>query len=447
MKDSSAPRHPAGYLCPVANKALDHTLSLPGSKSLTNRELVLAALSDGPTTLHAPLHARDTALMVSALQRLGATIEPVSGLGAFGPDLSVTPLGVSDETPSPAPIEVDCGLAGTVMRFVPPLALLQSRPVRFLGDKQAESRPMGPIIDALRQLGHEVEDEGRGSLPFTLTPRAGIPDHRPRVAIDASGSSQFVSGLLLAAPRLPSGLTIEHTGDTLPSIPHIDMTVSVLAERGVVVGRPQPHIFDVAPQTIRARSVTIEPDLSNAAPFLAAAVVAGGAVTVDHWPDHTTQVGALVPRLLEHFGASVAHRGNRVTVSAQGIASGPLPAVTLDLHDAGELAPTFIALSVFCDGPSTFSGIAHLRGHETDRITALVANIRALGGVAEETSDGIRVTPTALSGGVWRAWGDHRMATSGALIGLAVPSVIVDDIGQTHKTLPEFTELWQTMVG
>jgi len=447
MTDSLSPTTPQGYLCPVAHRALDHTLSLPGSKSLTNRELVLAAISDGPATIHAPLHARDTDLMVSAVKRLGAGIEPIAGQGAFGPDLAITPLTATAEGSSPTPLEVDCGLAGTVMRFVPPLALLQQRQVRFVGDKQAEARPMGPIIDALRQLGHDVSDEGRGTLPFTLTPRADQPLERPRVAIDASASSQFVSGLLLVAPRLPRGLTIEHTGTTLPSLPHIEMTLSVLAERGVVVSRPEPHIFDVAPQPIQARAVTIEPDLSNAAPFLAAAVVAGGTVTIDHWSHTTTQVGNLVPGLLEHFGASVSRRENQVSVSGQGVEHGPLPAVSLDLRDAGELAPTFVALSVFCDGPSVFSGIAHLRGHETDRIAALVANIRSLGGQAEETPDGILVTPAPLTGGVWQAWGDHRMATSGALIGLAVPGVTVDDIGQTHKTLPEFTELWQTMVG
>jgi len=267
------------------------------------------------------------------------------------------------------------------------------------------------------------------------------------VRIDASASSQFVSGLLLAAPRFSAGLTIEHTGKSLPSLPHIDMTIAVLANRGVVVDRPEPHVFDVAPQEISDIPVVIEPDLSNAAPFMAAALVAGGSVTVLGWPDETTQVGRLVPELLEHFGAQISRTATTVTVTAPGIAAGPLPGVTLDLHEAGELAPTLISLSVFSESPSTFSGIAHLRGHETDRIAALVANIREIGGVAEETPDGIIVSPAPLRGGVWKAWNDHRMATSGALIGLGVDGISVDDIDQTSKTLPEFVSLWQAMLG
>jgi len=435
------------FSCPVASHPLDHSLSLPGSKSLTNRELVLASIADSASTIHAPLHARDTTLMVSALRALGATIDQVEGSGEFGPDLAVTPLPATPAVGESSEIVVDCGLAGTVMRFVPPVALLQHRPVRFVGDPQAEARPMGPIIDALRQLGHDVDDNGRGTLPFTLTPTPSSWTTRPRVRIDASASSQFVSGLLLAAPRFPTGLTIEHTGRALPSTPHIDMTIDTLANRGVTVDRVEHHVFDIAPQDIHATPVVIEPDLSNAAPFMAAAVVAGGSVTVLGWPDETTQVGRLVPELLEHFGATITRTATTVTVTAEGIAAGPLPAVTLNLHEAGELAPTFIALSVFSASPSTFSGISHLRGHETDRIAALVANIRDIGGVAEETPDGIIVTPAPLRGGVWRAWGDHRMATSGALIGLGQEGITVDDIGQTAKTLPEFVPLWRAMLG
>jgi len=447
MTDSFHSPTTGAFSCPVADAPLNHSLSLPGSKSLTNRELVLASLATGPSTLHAPLHARDTALMVDALAALGATIDPVDGSGEFGPDLAISPLPADPPAVQSSEILVECGLAGTVMRFVPPVALLQHQPVRFVGDAQAEARPMAPIIDALRQLGHSVDDDGRGTLPFTVTPTHSPMTTRPRVRIDASASSQFVSGLLLAAPRFPTGLTIEHTGKALPSTPHIDMTIDVLANRGVVVDRPEHHVFDVAPQDIHATPVIIEPDLSNAAPFMAAAVVAGGSVTVLGWPYETTQVGRLVPELLEHFGATVSRTATTVTVSAAGVSAGALPGVTLNLHDAGELAPTFIALSVFSSSPSTFSGISHLRGHETDRIAALVANIRDIGGVAAETPDGIIVTPAPLRGGVWKAWGDHRMATSGALIGLGCEGITVDDIGHTSKTLPEFVELWQEMLG
>lgn len=447
MTDSFHSPATGTFLCPVATGPLNHSLSLPGSKSLTNRELVVASVAEAPSTVHAPLHARDTSLMVSALRSLGARIDEIPGSGEFGPDLSITPLTSGPSPTDSSEIVVDCGLAGTVMRFVPPIALLQKRPVRFIGDPQAEARPMGPIIDALRQLGHTVIDDGRETLPFTVIPQQDDQQSRPRVVIDASGSSQFVSGLLLAAPRFPAGLTIEHTGKTLPSLPHIEMTIGVLSDHGVEVERPEPNVFDVAPQSIGARSVVIEPDLSNAAPFMAAPLIAGGTVTVMGWPDDTTQVGRLVPELLEYFGATITRTATTVTVSAPGIESGPLPGVSLNLHEAGELAPTFIALSVFSGSPSTFSGIAHLRGHETNRLAALVTNISEVGGVAEETTDGIAVTPSALRAGMWRAWGDHRMATSGALVGLGQEGVVVDDIGQTAKTLPEFVSLWQAMLG
>lgn len=445
MTDSFHSRHTTDYPCPVARGPLHHTLTIPGSKSLTNRELVLSALASGPSTLHAPLHARDTALMRHALETLGATITETPGQSDFGPDLHITPI-TRISAHATGVQTIDCGLAGTVMRFIPPVAASGSHQVRFVGDEQAGSRPMGAIIDALRSLGHDVDDGGTGTLPFTLTPHPSDASTRPIVRIDASSSSQFVSGLLLVAPTLPRGLTIEHTGKTLPSLPHIDMTIDTLRRRGVEVSRPQPHVFDVAPQPIAPAAVAIEPDLSNAAPFLAAAVVAGGQVSVTGWPDQTTQVGRLVPELLEKFGATTRLDGTTLTVTGSGVSAGPLPALTLDLHDAGELAPTFIALSVLSEGPSRFSGIAHLRGHETDRLRALASNIEAIGGRAEETDDGIIVTPKPLTGGMWRAFGDHRMATSGALIGLAIPGVVVDDMGQTAKTLPEFVDLWGAMV-
>lgn len=440
---------PTGELaCPVAPGPLHHRLALPGSKSLTNRELVLAALAEHPSTLHAPLHARDTELMVNALRALGATIRESNHAGAFGPDLIVNPVPPVSIDPGTGggPITIDCGLAGTVMRFVPPVALTQARPVTFVGDPEASARPMGPIIDALRQLGHRVDDDGRRTLPFTLTPQPWSTEATPIVRIDASGSSQFVSGLLLAAARFPAGIIVEHTGPHLPSLPHIEMTIEVLRQHGVEVIRDGPTRFSVSPGSIRALDITIEPDLSNALPFLAAAVVAGGEVTVEGWPSSTTQVGRLSAELLNAFGADTSHHPAEMTVRASGVRRGPLPAVSMDLREAGELAPTLVALSVFAGGRSEFSGIAHLRGHETNRLAALVANIRALGGMAEETEEGIIVTPRPLHGGVWKAWGDHRMATSGALIGLAVEGVVVDDIGQTAKTLPEFLELWRAML-
>ena len=438
----STPENSPHWSAPERAQPLRHSLSLPGSKSLTNRELVLAALAEGPSTLRRPLHSRDTALMVEALRSLGATITEVPGDGAFGPDLDVTPIPQGLEVSA----SVDCGLAGTVMRFVPPLTALIRGSIRFDGDIGARRRPMATTLHALTQLGLEVDDEGRDTLPFTIT--SSGPSTNSAVSIDASGSSQFVSGLLLMGAKLPQGLTVTHTGSHLPSLPHIEMTLSCLRARGVEVDSSTPGVWRVAAGPIGAVDVEIEPDLSNAAPFLAAPLITGGKVSIEGWPSQTTQVGADVPRILEHFGATFTVSGSTLTVEG-GMGwrhGGDIPGVDLDLSHAGELAPTVISLAALASGPSVFRGIGHLRGHETDRLAALVENIRSLGGLAEETPDGIAVTPAPLDGGLWKAFADHRMATSGALLGLGVRGVVVDDISSTGKTLPEFPELWAALV-
>jgi 3-phosphoshikimate 1-carboxyvinyltransferase len=299
---------------------------------------------------------------------------------------------------------------------------------------------MGTMIKALREIGVDIDDGGRWALPFTVKGRGHI--RGGEVTIDASASSQFVSGLLLAAPRYDVGLHLLHSGERLPSVPHIDMTVEALARRGVHVEHAQPHEWLVPAGAPRGRDATVEPDLSNAAPFLAAAVVTGGAVTIPGWPATSTQPGALLTDILALMGARVSRRGGALTVAAGDRIAG----VDLDLTAASELTPTLFALAAFADSPSTLHGIGHIRGHETDRIAALVSNLRALGGDAEELPDGIRITPGDLHGGVWQAHHDHRIATAGAIIGLRVPGVEIDDIGTTAKTLPEFPQLWQHML-
>lgn len=430
------------WVAPAATRPLNARVMLPGSKSLTNRELVLSALADAPSLLRRPLHSRDSRLMVEALRSLGVNIEEVDGDGVFGPDLLITP---PDELTGS--VSVDCGLAGTVMRFVPPLAALALGPVAFDGDESARRRPMRTTIEALRALGVDVNDDGRGTLPFSLWGRGTI--RGGEIAIDASASSQFVSGLLLAAPRFDEGLVLRHTGEHVPSMPHIEMTVQCLADRGVRVDSPEPGVWVVEPAPIAGLDVTIEPDLSNAAPFLGAALIAGGTVTVDGWPARTTQVGADLTHLLPHFGATVRHEADgAVTVDGgEGLRGGrAISGVTLDLSTGGELAPALVALAALADGPSTITGIGHLRGHETDRLAALTAEITALGGSIRELNDGLALEPATLTGGPWRAYEDHRMATAGAMIGLVVDGVEVDDITTTAKTLPEFAELWQGML-
>jgi 3-phosphoshikimate 1-carboxyvinyltransferase len=430
MADST---YSAGWAAPVASAPLAARLVIPGSKSLTNRELVLSALASGPSALHAPLVARDTELMADALRTLGATIDTAPGVW------HITPGALRGGA------EIHAGLAGTVMRFIPPVAALADGPVTIDGDAHARKRPMRTTIDALRTLGVTVDDDDRGSLPFTIHGTGGVDGGE--VTIDASASSQFVSGLLLAAPRFRDGLVLRHAGERLPSLPHIDMTIDTLARRGVTVTSPEPATWVVAPGPIAGADLAIEPDLSNAGPFLVAALLAGGRVTIAGWPATTTQVGDLFRTLLPRFGATVTRDADGLTVDGgAGWRGGRTwEGVDLDLTEGGELAPTFAALAALATSASRITGIGHLRGHETDRLAALVAEITALGGRVTELDDGLAFEPAPLHGAPWRAYADHRMATTGALLGLVVPGVVVDDIGTTAKTLPEFPALWERM--
>ncbi len=430
---------------PVPEGTLDAVVPLPGSKSLTGRELILSALADGPGVLRAPLRSRDAELMTEALRSLGTGIAAEPRSDGRDDDLRIAPA-----TEMSGSTSIDCGLAGTVMRFVPPVAALALGPTAFDGDPYARKRPMRPVLDALRALGADIADDGRGALPFTVHGTGSL--RGGRVELDASLSSQFVSGLLLSAARFDEGVHVVHTGDRLPSVPHIEMTLDVLRARGVEADSPASGEWRVAPGPIAAREVEIEPDLSNAAPFLAAALAVGGRVTVPGWPASTTQVGDQLRELLPAFGGEVSLDGDRLTVSGDGVLRG----VELHVPEAGELAPTLVGLAALAamprpDGtpgePSTITGIGHIRHHETDRIAALVAEIRGLGGDADELEDGIVVRPAALQAGLWHAYADHRMATTGALIGILVPGVQVDDIDSTSKTLPQFTQLWERMLG
>ncbi|MDQ0677823.1 3-phosphoshikimate 1-carboxyvinyltransferase [Arthrobacter pascens] len=430
----AAPHWPA----PFATRPVNATVTVPGSKSLTNRFLVLAALADGPSRLRAPLHSRDSALMIEALRKLGATITEVPGDGAFGPDLEVIPL--SQEVPSPR-TRIDCGLAGTVMRFVPPLAALRNGVSVFDGDPHARERPMGTIIEALKALGVPVAGEDGGtpaSLPFAVEGTGEVQGGH--LVIDASASSQFVSALLLVGARFTEGLHLEHVGKPVPSLDHINMTVAVLRGAGVSVDDSVPNHWVVAPGPIRAFDQRIEQDLSNAGPFLAAALASGGTVRIPGWPADTTQVGDLWRSILADMGAEVSLVDGVLTVTGGSEIKGA------DFAETSELAPTVAALCALATGPSRLSGIAHLRGHETDRLAALVTEINRLGGDAEETSDGLVIRPAKLHAGVVHSYADHRMATAGAILGLAVEGIQVQNIATTAKTMPDFPRLWADML-
>ena len=475
MSDAAVQLSPGDWPAPLApasseaagKNALVH---IPGSKSLTNRYLLLAALADSPSYLRAPLHSRDSALMIEALRQLGAGIELVPTNSPFGPDVKVTPLNFAQPGSTQA-VSIECGLAGTVMRFVPALAALLPGEFAFDGDPHARQRPMGPVLEGLRQLGVQVEcEQGENALPFVLrspglASAEGVSE-APVVRIDASTSSQFVSALLLMAPRLPQGMVLVHEGSSVPSIPHIQMTVEALRQMGIRVQEHYPsqgneaesgeYRWTVHPGSFPGFEMTIEPDLSNAGPFLAAAVVTGESVTIPHWPAPaadssagTTQVGDMWREFLPALGAQVRYAEGRLTVT--GPAQLPEGDFSFDLSAGGELAPTMAAACAFVKGRVELTGIAHLRGHETDRLAALAAEINRLGGAAHDTADSLvieaPIPATAETGPVLaRTYDDHRMATFAAIIGLRRPNVVVQNVATVAKTMPEFTAMWEDML-
>ncbi len=441
---TETPAHTALWPAPHASGAVTATVHVPGSKSVTNRALVLAALAAEPGWLRRPLRSRDTLLMAGALRAMGVGIEETvssssSAAGGCGEAWRVIPSGLH------GPATVDVGNAGTVMRFLPPVAALADGPIRFDGDPRSYERPLTGVIDALRVLGARIDDDGRGALPLTVH-GCGALDGGP-VEIDASSSSQFVSALLLSGPRFNQGVEVRHVGGALPSMPHIRMTVDMLRSAGAQVDTPEaggePNVWRVTPGALLGRDLTIEPDLSNAQPFLAAALVTGGTVTIPDWPAHTTQPGDALREIFTEMGGSCE-------LTEQGLVftgSGSIHGLDVDLGEVGELTPGIAAVAALADSPSTLRGVAHLRLHETDRLAALTKEINELGGDVTETADGLHIRPRPLHGGVFHTYDDHRMATAGSIIGLAVDGVRIENVATTAKTLPDFPDLWTTMLG
>jgi 3-phosphoshikimate 1-carboxyvinyltransferase len=402
---------------------------VPGSKSITNRALVLAALATEPTVVEGALSSRDTALMADGLRSLGADVE------VEGDRWTVRPGSLR------GPASIDAGLAGTVMRFLLPVAALANGPVRIDGDPRARERPMRALIDALRGLGVVIYDDGRGALPLTVH-GSGIVGGGS-IAIDASASSQLVSALLLAAPRFTAGLSLRHAGGRLPSGPHVDMTLAMLRDRGVRVEAGGPDHWRVHPGEISGGAVAVEPDLSSAAAFLVAPLVAGGSVTVSGWPARSGQPGARTPEVLARMGAQVKQTAAGLVVRA----GAELRGVDADLADNSELACVLAATAALASSPSRLTGIGHMRGHETDRLAALATELGRLGADVTELPDGLAITPRPLRGGVFRTYDDHRLAMAATVIGLGVEGVLVENVATTAKTFPSFVDTWIAMVG
>ena len=419
------------------NKPVDVSVVIPGSKSVTNRALILASQADSPSILRRPLISRDSELMVAGLRALGIGIVEKSELVNGKEEIQwiITP------TKMHGGVKVDVGNAGTVMRFLPPLAALANGEVAFDGDPRSYERPLGPVIKALEELGISINHDGRYSLPMKLHGTGNIPGGA--LTIDASASSQFLSALLLVAPSFDKGLVATHKGGALPSMPHIEMTVEMLRDFGAQINVDSAQqSWSVKPGALHGKDFVIEPDLSNAAPFLSLAMVCGGSVTVADWPIKTTQPGDQLRTILTQMGAKISMSQAGLTLTGTGAIHG----IDIDLHDVGELTPSIAALAALADSPSHLRGIAHLRLHETDRLAALTREINALGGNVVEEESALHITPAPLHGGVFHTYEDHRLATAGAVIGLVVPDIEVENIATTRKTLPDFPGLWSSLL-
>ena len=407
-------------------------LTIPGSKSVTNRALILAAIADSPSRIRRPLHSRDTELMIKGLQALGIKIEIAKSDQPDAGDIKITPA------PLFGPARIDVGNAGTVMRFLLPIAALANGLIYFDGDPRSHERPIAPLVKALEDLGATIDHQGRYSLPLTINGTGKLSGNQ--VNVDPSKSSQFLSALMLAAPRLENGLAIRNIGSALPSLPHIEMTIAMLRQFGAVVEVTDHWKIS---GTLTGQDLVIEPDLSNAAPFMAAPMICGGTVVIKDWPKKTTQPGDRLREIFSKMGAKIEFVSDGLSISGSGSISG----IDIDLSNEGELTPVIAAVAALANSPSKLRGIGHLRLHETDRLAALNNELSNLGSKVVEGEDFLEIYPAHLHGGTFRTYEDHRLATAGAVIGLAVDGVEVENIETTRKTLPDFVGLWQELLG
>jgi 3-phosphoshikimate 1-carboxyvinyltransferase len=433
---SSHPLWPAPFR---GHKPVDVTVTIPGSKSVTNRALILAAQATSPSIIRKPLISRDSELMSAGLVAMGVSIE--SGSDAAGEFWKITPALNSGALALTGPAKVDVGNAGTVMRFLPPLAALANGDISFDGDPRSYERPLGPVIKALEDLGIEILHDGRYSLPMVMKSTGKIPGGE--LTIDASASSQFLSALLLVGPSMVQGITVKHSGGALPSMPHIEMTVQMLRDFGATVTvDAAAQTWRVEPGKLNGVDLVIEPDLSNAAPFISLAMVCGGSVTITDWPKLTTQPGDQLRDIFTAMGTEV----NFVEGGLKFTAGPSIHGIEIDLHDVGELTPSIAALAALADSPSHLRGIGHLRLHETDRLAALTREINDLGGDVTEEETALHINPKPLHSGLFHTYEDHRLATAGAVIGLVVEGIEVENIATTRKTLTDFPGLWNSLL-
>jgi 3-phosphoshikimate 1-carboxyvinyltransferase len=396
----------------------DAVVRPPGSKSITNRALLCAALAEGESVLRGALFADDTLAMIGAVAALGAGVEAREDQALVR--VSGARLGLT-------PVRIDAGRSGTTSRFVLAAAALGNAECVVDGDPQLRARPMGPLIDALEQLGVRVRALGEpGCLPLALCG----PAHGGRVRIAGHVSSQFLSGLLMAAPLIDGGLEIELTSP-LVSVPYVEMTRAVMAAFGVSADG-----FRVAPAAYAPTDFAIEPDASAASYFFAAAAITGGRVTVEGLGADSIQGDVAFLDVLERMGARVDRGPASTTVSG----TGTLRGIDVDMSDISDTAQTLAAVAVFADGPTRVRGIGFIRRKETDRIAAIVGELRRAGIEASEEDDGFVIVPGEVEPVRFETHDDHRMAMSLALLGLRVAGIELADPGCVAKTYPAFFE-------
>ena len=407
---------------------LDATVTVPGSKSITNRALVCAALADGTSELEGALLADDTEAMIGCLTDLGAAVDLGGAAGDAPGTWRVTPGPVRSASWSGTIL--DARLSGTTARFVAPLLGLGPQPVLLDGAPPLRARPMAAGFEALRSLGAQVDEMGEaGHLPARISghPASG------EVTLRADTSSQFTSGLLLSAPARAQGLTV-HLDGPVVSQPYLDLTVAVMRAFAAAVEVPDERTFVVAPGGYRATSYRIEPDASAAAYFFAAAVIVGGRVRVEGLGAGSRQGDVAFVDVLEQMGADVVRGADFIEIRS----TGTLHGTTVDLSQLSDTAQTLAAVAVFADGPTEVTGVGFIRAKETDRIAAVVTELRRCGIEADETDDGFRIAPGAPRPAVIQTYDDHRMAMSFALIGLRAPGIRIADPGCVAKTFPGY---------
>lgn len=399
----------------------DAVVRVPGSKSITNRVVLLAALADGSTVVEGALQADDTAAMVDAALALGATVDQ----GDDGTTLRIT--GTAGLLPERASIFAK--ISGTTARFVAPVLATGRGTYGLDGGSALRARPLGPLVDALRQLGATVIEQGEpGHLPVVVSG----PARGGRVELPGHVSSQFLSGLLLAGPLFSAGIDVELT-TPLVSVPYVRMTLAVMRDFGVDVGADGP--LAVGPAAYRAvANYTVEPDASAASYFFAAAAMTGGRVVVSGLRADALQGDVAFVDLLERMGADVRRRDEGIEVRG----TGRLHGIDADLSDLSDTAQTLAALAVFADSPTTLRGIGFIRGKETDRIADTVRELQRCGIDAREDADGLTIVPGRPRPARIETYDDHRMAMSFALLGLMVPGIEIADPGCVAKTYPRF---------